>query len=679
MENINVENLIVELTEAAQAYYQNDIQLMTDEEYDTKTEYLENLVNQGELQLSDELADLLNKVAAGSTPEGKIVIHDVPMLSLGKAKDYDELKSYHTKTIKAGAKGFILETKLDGLAMSAKYVDGKITQLATRGDGVKGESLNHLLNNKNIKIVGLPGKLNKKQNLEIRGELYISDKQFEVVNKNRKKVTGEEFANSRNAVVGIVRGAEKGLHYKAEISFTAYSVFQDGKQVNFDDVLEYENLSRADNNTLQHLLAMTPIVLANNIVNSTDFDKLKDAVEKFGEARKNLIIPTDGVVIKPINEIEMLNKMGFTSRHPNAFIAFKYPGEKVITVVEDIIVSVGKTGKLTPQAKVKPVAVDGVIISNITCHNYSWLNTMGIRPGATVAVTRANDVIPAIDVVIDKGPNDPVEVPANCPECGELLQGDGTDLPKTLTCTNLECPSRFLFHMKSLVGRDYLYLEGLGNVALEALINENIIKSIVDIFKLDEETLAKVPTGITSTGNVRMLGAGNAKNIMISINEAMNNTDSNKLLASLNIEGMGPNTAKRLIAHFGGVENVLKVDPERLTEVDQVGQSLVNSFKEHGQRALGQLNELIKLGFKINDPIKKDNQGKKGTFSVSGSVEGFANRNEFVEYMENNGWEFHRNPKKDTDILFADPNGTSSKIKKARDNGTKIINNLKDL
>lgn len=673
------DKLVNELKEAARAYYQGETPLITDKEYDTKIEYLEDLVNKGELELDEELREVLNSVSAGSVPEGTVVYHDYPMLSLGKAKNSEELKKYHERLVKAGAKGFTLQMKFDGLALSAKYESGKLTQLATRGDGVKGELLNYLINNDKVEIIGLPKEIDFQYDFELRGELYITDAQFEVINESRVKATGEAFSNSRNAATGIVKRAEKGLDYGVELTFTAYSAYHDGEQIEFETLENIEEVLVARELTdLEAARVSTDeCSLSKCEVNSVNFTDLENTVEIFGKLRERFGVPTDGVVIKPFNEVEFLNKLGFTSHHPLAYIAYKYPGAKAVTVVEEITVSVGKTGRLTPQARVKPVEVSGVIITNITCHNYSWIKTMDIRVGSTVAVTRANDVIPAIDTVIDKGPNDAVEVPTHCPECGELLLGDGTLLPKTLSCENLECPSRLLYYMKSVVGRDFLYIEGLGNVALEALVEQKVLTTVVDLFKLTEDKLSKVITGETSTGNVRMLGAGNAKNIIESVNNAKENTDSNKLLAALNIEGMGPNTAKRLIAHFGGIVEVLNVDPKRLWEVNQVGESLVNSFIRHRERALTQLNEMIELGVKINDP--KVVESTKGTFSVSGSVEGFDNRGDFVKHMEELGWEFHKAPKKETNVLFADPNGTSSKIKKARENGTRIIDKLEDL
>lgn len=678
----NINEVINELTKAAQAYYQDETELMTDEEYDSKIEYLEDLVNQGELELTEELAELLHKVAAGSIPEGNTIEHNVPMLSLGKARSYEELERYHERLVKNGAIGFKLEVKLDGLALSSKYETEELSQLATRGDGVKGELLNYLINHEEVTIVGLPKSGKFEDELELRGELYMTDEQFEMASKARFEVTGEAFSNSRNAATGIVRRAERGMEYPAELTFSAYSAYLNEKQIPIDEIEGVENISTAAQVTENEIkrLSTEEFGLKSAEIKSIEFEDLKNAVEIFGKLREQFKIPTDGVVIKPINEIEMLDKLGFTSRHPVANIAFKYPGQKALTVVEDIIVSVGKTGRLTPQAIVTPVEVDGVIINNITCHNFSWLNTMGIRVGSKVLVHRANDVIPAIHTVVDKGPNSAVAVPTHCPECDELLLGDGTSLPKTLICENETCPSRLLYYMKSIVGRNFLYIDGLGDVALEALVDQDIITGIVDLFNLDEDVLATVPTGVTSTGNVRMLGAGNAKNIMKSIENAKINTDSNKLLAALNIKGVGPNTAKRLIAHFGGIKEVLTAEPIKLTQVNQVGESVVAAFIKQGQVALKELDELIELGVIINDPIVSEEiQEIKGSFSVSGSIEGFDSQSDLVRYMEGLGWEYHKSPKKSTNVLFADPEGTSNKIKKAKKDGVRIIDNIKDL
>lgn len=674
--------LIEELKLAAEAYYQGESALMTDEEYDSKLEFLEAEIEAGNLEINEDLEKLLNSVSAGTSSKISTVRHDYPMLSLGKAKNEEELKTYYTRLKNTGVKGFRLEVKLDGLALSAKYSGGKLAQLATRGDGVEGESLNHLINSKEVTILGLAKSVVSKEDFEVRGEIYISDSQFEVINATRKAVTGEEFSNSRNAISGLVKRAERGIGYSVEISFGAYSAYKEGNQVEFES-LGVTELTTAKDLTKKELIAIDGKDYSE--VKKVDFATLMDIVEKFGKARESFGIPTDGVVIKPINEIEMLNKLGFTSHHPVAYIAYKYPGAKGISEVLDIVISVGKTGRLTPKAIINPVEVSGVVIENVTCHNFSWLKEKGLRIGSKVYVTRANDVIPAIDSVIIVGDGPAIEAPTHCPKCSGELLGKGevdkiTGLHKTLLCTNELCPSRALFYIKSIVGRNFLDIDGLGDVALNALVEQEIINGIVDLYKVNAETLAKVVTGVTSTGSQRTLGAGNAKNIIESINNSKENTDSFKMLAALNIPGLGKSHSKKLIAKFDGIKEVLELEPSKLYEVDGIGDTVVNSFTKYKESAMKTFEELIALGFKVNDPSKDSIEvERKGSFSISGSVEGFSNREEFVAHMEGLGWEYHKSPKKDTDILFADPNGTSSKIKKARENGTRIMDNIKEL
>ena len=682
---MDIKKMVEEVSQAAKDYYQGENSKLTDEEYDTKLAYLESIINEVDSEDRAKIAELTKTVSAGSVPGGIVVEHDTPMLSLAKADNYDGLKRYHKRLVDSGAKGFTLQAKLDGLALSAKYSNGKLIQLATRGDGVKGEALNHLIGHKEVEIEGLP--LQTEGDFEVRGELYITDSQFEEVNKARFAAVGERFAHSRNAAVGITKRSISGLGYKAKMSFTVYSTHRNGIQVSSDGLEEKGFLEVGKLTKREMELAYSREELDNDVgrvlVKGDSLEDLERAVVDFGKAREKFNIPTDGVVIKPTNDLEMLDKMGYTARYPVAYIAYKYPGVKATTTVEEIIVTVGKTGRLTPQAKVSPVMVDGVVISNITCHNYSWLNEMGIRPGALVTVTRANDVIPAIDEVVEKGDGPAVEVPKKCSECGGDLKSDGTEFPKTLTCESdtIDCPSKLFFYMKSISGRNYLYLDSLGDVALKALVYQGFLKTPVDFFKLKEDEISKVVIGETSTGGDRTIGSGNAKNIINSIKKAKEETDSNKLLASFNLPGVGPNTAKRLINHFGGIEEVLKVDPSKLLEVPQAGSSLVETFIKYQEKALKEFKEMVDLGVKVNDPAKvSSNQEIKGSFSVSGAVpEGFSGRASFVEHLESLGWEYHKSPKKTTDYLFADPEGTTSKVKKAVENGTKIIRFIEEL
>lgn len=666
---------------AAEAYYQGSTEVMTDAEYDLKVEYLEALVASGRVELTEEIKSIINSVSAGTVAKGQLIKHDYAMLSLAKAKNESELKTYHTRLTTSGAKGFFLEMKLDGLALSAKYSSGILKQLATRGDGFEGESLNHLINSNEVSILGLPMNVGNNDTFEIRGEIYISDSQFKVINESRKKASEEEFSNPRNAVSGLVKRAEKGIGFNVEISFGAYSAYQEGSQIEFSKLSGMSDLITAEKLTSLELKKLSGKDYSK--IDSVNFVDLMEIVEKFGKDREKFSIPTDGVVIKPVNEIEMLNKMGSTSHHPIAYIAYKYPGAKSISKVLEITVSVGKTGRLTPQAKIEPVEVDGVLISNVTCHNYSWLKEKGIKEGAVVEVFRANDVIPAISSVLIPGEGSEVEIPEVCPECGGEVKGGEIDVStgvhKTISCTNDECPSRLYFYIKSIVGRKYLDIDGLGNVALTNLVEQEVLNGIVDLYTVEENVLAETITGETSTGKPRKLGAGNAKNIIKSIENSKKNTTSYKLLASLNIPGLGLSHSKNLIDKFGGIEEVLDLEISELSKVDGVGETLTSAFKSHRERAKETLAKLVEIGVEINNPEKKEKVESLGSFSVSGSVDGFSNRDEFIEHMESLGWEYHKSPKKTTDVLFADPEETSSKIKKAKENGTRIVEKLEDL
>lgn len=668
--NMQTRKLIEDLKQAAQAYYQDGTVIMTDEEYDAKLEALE--------LLDPEAArELLMSPSAGTAPTKNLIKHDNPMLSLAKAKTEEELEKYYNKLTQAGSTGFTLQAKLDGVAMSIIYKDGKVERLVTRGDGTQGEDTSYLLADPDLTVKGLPLTLNdesfKSKRIELRGEVFATHSQFEDFRKARLEATGEDFSNSRNAVSGIIKKAESGLGYKAEITFATYSVFVNEEPTAIE-VLSNENL--VDIKELSRTEVKAAGKDPKKVCEANSYEDFLVAVKEFGEIRSALNIPTDGIVIKPKNEIEMLNKMGYTSHHPIAYMAYKYPGAKALTTVKNITVTVGKTGKLTPQAEVEPVEVDGVVITNITCHNFNWLYEMGISVGSQVQVMRANDVIPAIASVVTAG-DEMMSIPTHCPECESILTGDGLSIPKTLVCTNESCPSRLYFYIKSIVSRQYLHIDGLGDVALEPLIENKTITGIVSLFSLNEATLAETVTGVTSTGNVRKFGAGNAKNVIASIEASKVNTESHRLLASLNIPGMGPNTAKKLILHFNGLESLLNVSPSELYEINGIGETLVTAFAHNQDRVRAELTDLLKLGVKIHDPIQK--VATSGSFSVSGSVDGFANRADFVAYMESLGWEYHKSPKADTDVLFADPEGTSSKIKKARANGTKITLDLKEI
>lgn len=672
-------NELVELLlKASQLYYQGSSTILTDEEYDDKLEYLRELTSDNPALMDDErVRDLLEgSVAGGSTPEStsELIVHNVPMLSLQKANSMNDVKTWYDKVIENGANGFGIQAKLDGFAIEARYKNKKGYEISTRGDGQVGENMSYLFDNTEVSIKGLPSYLKNIEECELRGELFARHTQFDEFNKARKAATGEEFKNSRNGVVGVVKKAKSGLGYKAELTFVVYSLLINGE---YHDLTELY-LNREDVITINELTKSEWIDAGEQgeLTVKNDFSQLMNLINRFGAQRPTFDIPTDGAVIKPLNEAQMYTKMGTTAHHPIAFIAFKYPSEKAKTTVLDIELSVGKTGRVTPVAIVEPTDLNGTTISRITCHNFNWLYSKGIKIGSTVMITRANDVIPAITTVVDPGEHDFIQVPTICPECGSELEDDGEfSPPKTLKCVNISCPSRLFFSMRTATGKQGFDIDGLNNVGLLALCESNKVKDVASLFSLKVDDLESLIIGETSTGNPRKFGKVRAKKIINLIERAKTQTPAYKLMNTLGFDGLGPNTFKMLLAHFKTIENVLNANRKDLEELNGFGEVRIENLLNDKNIAIQIYNELVEHGVKVDNGLISEEVELNGkSFAISGKVpDDFSNRQQFVDYMESNGWSFDSSPKKTTDVLFGDENDTSSKIVKAKKLGIKIV------
>lgn len=673
-----INELIELLLKASQLYYQGSSTILTDEEYDDKLEYLRNLSNEDSSLLKDErVKDLLEgSVAGGSAPASteELITHNTPMLSLAKANSMNDVKSWYDKVVENGANGFGIQAKLDGFAIEARYKNKKGYEISTRGDGSVGENMSYLFNNPEVTIKGLPSSLKNIEECELRGELFARHTQFETFNSARKKATGEEFKNSRNGVVGVVKKAKGGLGYKAELTFVVYSLLVNGE---YHDLTELY-LNREEVITINELTKSEWIDSGEQgaLTVKNDFGQLMNLINRFGAQRPTFDIPTDGAVIKPLNESQMYNKMGTTAHHPIAFIAFKYPSEKAPTTILDIELSVGKTGRVTPVAIVEPTDLNGTTISRITCHNFNWMYSKGIKIGSKVMITRANDVIPAITTVIDPGENDFIEIPTQCPECGSLLENDGEyNPPKTLKCVNISCPSRLFFSMRTATGKQGFDIDGLNNVGLLALCESSKIKDVASLFTLEAKDLEDLVIGETTSGNPRKFGKVRAKKIIKLIEKAKTETPAYKVMNTLGLDGLGPNTFKMLLAHFKTIENVLNATRQDLENVNGFGEVRIDNLLNDRKIAIQIYNELVEYGVKVDNGLVTDEIKLNGkSFAISGKVPSdFSNRQQFVDYMESQGWSFDSSPKKTTDILFGDENDTSSKITKAKKLGITII------
>lgn len=672
-----IERLIEELLLASQLYYQGEGSDLTDEEYDDKLSFLRKHADEDESLLADKrVNDLLEgSVAGGSAPseEDAVVQHTVPMLSLEKANTEDEVKSFYEKSIKNGATGHKLQAKLDGFAVSIHYKDGKQSLMATRGDGEVGADISHLIGHSELTMKGAPLTLNTHKNCELRGEFFLTHSQYDKLNQTRLELDEKELKNSRNGVVGLLTKSKGGLGYKAEVTFVVYSILIDDKYTDLSVLSASEpNIITIDDLTVNELKAAGE---TGEVISKKDFTKLMDLVNRFGAKRIAFDIPTDGVVIKPLNEAEMFNKMGSTSHHPNAFIAFKYPSAKAETKVLKIVESIGKTGKVSLVAQIVPTDLEGTVISNVTCHNYAWLYEMGIREGSTVMVTRANDVIPAITTVIDKGTGPAPSIPTVCPSCGGPLIGDGNEIPRTLLCNNDDCPSRIYFQMRDVTGKRGFDIDGLNNVGLLALCETGKVVDAGDLFGLTVDDLKDLVMGETNKGNPRKFGENRAEKIIDLIETARTNTPAFKIVNILGFHGLGTSISKQLLEEFGSIENILYASKEQLEKLDRFGETRVEIILNRQEYANKIFDKLLEQDVTLDNGLNEVKAAKNGqSFAISGKVpDDFANRTAFVDYMEALGWEFDKAPKKTTTVVFGDSTDTSSKIKKANKLGLTIV------
>lgn len=666
-----VEDLIDELTKASKKYYQDlEESDLSDDEFDAKINSLEefrkdfpNLFSKN----SKGFMLLEGNPSLGTRPEGKqLVPHQTPMLSLGKAKEYSELRKFLNKLHSEGARKFTLQAKLDGFALSVKYSQGQIEYIATRGDGVVGEDMTYLADADRLTISGLPTALEHHNELELRGEVFFTNQQFQNADDSRFKNFGTRFKNSRNAAVGLLKKAKKGLDYDVTLTFSTYAALDHNEYIDLSE-LENENIETVDHLTKTQI-SETPY--DNTIISDiAKIDHVIDAVKEFQKHREEFSIPTDGVVIKPSNESEMRHKLGDTSHHPSSQIAFKYPGLSAITHIVAIRNTVGKTGKLTPVAVIKPVDLAGTTITNISLHNYNWISERDVREGSIVEVTRANDVIPYLKQVITVGANNQTMPPQHCPHCNTKLINHGDENPsKVITCPNYECESRQQFLLRTAVGKNYLNIDGLSEVLLDHLYATKRITNIADLYTLTVDEMKDMPLGVSTKGNPRKLGEKRAKNIVHHI-EKSKTAPLHKLMSALGVSTLGSRMSKELIKEFGTFDKIRSAAIEEISALDQFGEVRAREVVDGLARCSNLIDELISKGVVFDDESTSVDTGdkfKNHSFAISGPVpESFGNRQEWIAYIEDNGGEFHSSPKKNTSFMIADKNDSSSKIIKA--------------
>lgn len=578
----NVKKEVAELREKLRyheyRYYVLDEPQISDAAYDRLMERLKELEEaHPELVTPDSPS-----VRVGGAPrEGfQTVRHARPMLSLDNAFSYDVLREWDRRVREGSGKEkieYIAEHKFDGLSISLQYKDSVLVRGVTRGDGTTGEDVTP-----NVKTIrSLPLRVDatalKKVKLpvdfEVRGEVMMTRKAFEALNRQQERIGGKIFVNPRNSAAGAVRVLDPTITASRKLDFFAYYLLVDGKAPFAKHSESLEALKQL------RFRASDDWKLCNGVQEVIAY------CEDWDAKREKLPYEIDGVVIKA-NTTSIQNELGFTAKAPRWAIAFKYPARQETTVVNNILVNVGRTGALTPVAILEPVQVGGVTVSRSTLHNMDEIERLGVQIGDTVLIERAGDVIPHVLKVVKEGkPRKPFRMPKNCPECGSAIHHVEGEV--AYRCVNAACPAKRKESILHFAGRHAMDIDGLGEKIVDQLVDKGMVKDVADLYTLKEEEVAAL----------ERMAEKSAQNLLEEI-EASKKNSLARLIYALGIQFVGERTGQLLAEHFSSLEELATAKEEELEQVPEVGPkvaaSIVEFFSEPANRQL--IKKLAKAG-----------------------------------------------------------------------------------
>ena len=645
-----IDKLIELINKASYEYYVLDNPTITDQEYDDA--YNELLMLESKYpELKREDSPTL-RVGGEAIDSFKKVTHASPMLSFDDIFNEEEIILFDERIKKTISKPeYTLEPKMDGLSGSLIYENGVLVRAATRGDGVTGEDIT--INVKTIKSV--PLHLTKDINIEVRGEIYMSKLSFERANREKKANNEKEFANPRNAAAGSVRQLDSKITAKRDLDFMAYFL---PNPEDYGIKTQEESIK-----FLKDLGFVTNINLNGLAKNSTD---IINYVKELGKKRPELPYAIDGVVIK-VDSLDDEKVLGFTARVPRWGIAYKFPAEQVLTKLNEIKYTVGRTGKITPNAIFNPVHVDGSLISKATLHNYDYIVDKDIRVGDIISIRKAGDVIPeVVEVKLDRREDNstPTKMITTCPICEtELIKKDANHF-----CPNENCPARHTEGLTHFVERDAMYIDGFGERIVEDFYNEGYLRKIEDFYNLNKYK------------DELMTMEGFGEKSITNLLEAIENSKKNsleRLIYALGIRYVGKKTAKVLAMYFGDMDKFMNSDYETLKNIPDVGdiiaKSIVDYFNEDKNKEL--ISNLKKLGLNmeyLGEKIDTSNDKVNGkTFVITGTLSN--SRDVYKEKLESLGANVTGSVTKKTDYVLVGDN-PGSKYDKAKELGITIIN-----
>lgn len=690
------------LYEASVQYYQNfEESSLTDEEYDSLMAWLKDESHILHMDSDGRITRVLEtQVASGThTTAEDTVYHAVPMLSLEKATSRDDVVSYVRRLLSRGASGFSVQAKFDGIALSVVYDKGELVQLSTRGDGTYGQDISYLIHDSHVTLEGLPYRVEGFTG-EIRGELFLRSRNLDSINEYRAQYGFPVFANTRNANAGLIHASERGLDYPVTLTFVAYTYVgvSDKERLGVMAQVMNAGMNTAEETTVDSWrtvdktapCSLTLITASGESNEDFVVQHIMERVDSFGLIRDKLDIPTDGVVIKPVNEAHMNEILGATAHHPLCSIAYKYTGAQATTRIVGVDTTVGYTGRVTPTALLEPVTVGDVTVSRATLNNYEWVSQRGICVGSTVRIERKNDVIPAVVTVLETPDNaQPIVAPLACPYCGMRIERTGS----LWYCANVACPSRTVQSLIRAVSKSALDIDGMGSQIAVALHDKGYVSTIADFYTLTIDDIAHLEVD-DGKGNIKTVGSSRARHIKDSIDKSVY-LPLHRVLIALGIKGLGTNTARSLTQTYTSYESLRRATVDDISHIGGIGRIVARDIVRGLGLYKGILQRLYTAGFTLREdsvvPLSYGNTGTHTTaphsdipvlasriegvsFSTSGSTpRGFVNRNEWQEFISAHGGIVHATPRKDTDIMVADPHSSSSKVKKALSYGVRFI------
>lgn len=643
--------LIKIINEADYNYHTLDNPTITDQEYDS---YLRELYNIEEKYPNLVRSDSPSKRAGGEVlSEFSKITHNIPMLSLSNVFNEEEIRAFDARIKKEGINPqYVCELKIDGLSVSLRYEKGKLVSAATRGDGVVGEDITH--NVRTIKTVPLV--LNQDIDIEVRGEIYISKKNFNEINKVRREKKLEEFQNCRNLAAGTVRQLDSSVAASRKLDSWIYHLPNPsdyGIKTHFEALEFMKSLGFKVNPN-------------NRLVN--DIDELLMFIEEKGKQRDSLPYDIDGIVIK-LNDISEQRIMGFTAKYPKWATAYKFPAREVFTKLRDIVFTVGRTGQITPNAVLDPVLVQGSTVRRATLHNEDYVKEKDLKIGDIVSIRKAGDVIPEVTKrILERrdGTEKDFKMISNCPICGSLLEKKEGQVG--YYCLNPNCDARNIEKLIHFVDRHAMNISGLGERIIEDFYNMGFIKNIMDIYNLKthREDL------------IELEGFGNKSvdNLLSAIEESKNNS-LERLIFALGIAQVGEKTAKVLAKKYENLDNFMNASFEELTSINDIGdiiaKSIIDYFNDEENKKL--IANLKSIGVNIlYFGGKRENKEAfyQKTFVITGSLVNYT-RDEVKEKIEHFGGKTSESVSKKTDVVIVGEN-PGSKYDKALSLGIAIWN-----